>query len=39
MFTPAPRNRAVETLMKEQELGVLQYSGLTDSDTIADLGK
>jgi TolB-like protein len=36
VFTPVPRTRAIETLMKEQEF---QRSGLTDSDTIADLGK
>ncbi|MDR1901319.1 MAG: SUMF1/EgtB/PvdO family nonheme iron enzyme, partial [Treponema sp.] len=36
VFVPVPRTRAVETLMKEQEF---QRSGLTDSDTIAELGK
>jgi hypothetical protein len=36
VFTPVPRTRAVETLMKEQQF---QRSGLTDSDTIAELGK
>ncbi|MDR2096776.1 MAG: leucine-rich repeat protein [Treponema sp.] len=36
VFTPVPRTRAIETLMKEQEF---QHSGLTDSDTIAELGK
>jgi formylglycine-generating enzyme required for sulfatase activity len=36
VFTPVPRTRAIETLMKEQEF---QRSGLTDSDTIAELGK
>jgi formylglycine-generating enzyme required for sulfatase activity/TolB-like protein len=36
VFTPVPRTRAVENLMKEQEF---QRSGLTDSDTIAELGK
>jgi hypothetical protein len=36
VFTPVPRTRAIETLMKEQEF---QRSGLTDSDTIAALGK
>jgi tetratricopeptide (TPR) repeat protein len=36
VFTPVPRTRAVETLVKEQEF---QRSGLTDSDTIAELGK
>jgi TolB-like protein len=36
VFTPVPRTRAIENLMKEQQF---QRSGLTDSDTIADLGK
>ncbi|MDR1899787.1 MAG: SUMF1/EgtB/PvdO family nonheme iron enzyme [Treponema sp.] len=36
VFTPVPRTRAIETLMKEQQF---QRSGLTDSDTIAELGK
>ncbi|MDR0785512.1 MAG: hypothetical protein LBE74_06485 [Treponema sp.] len=36
VFTPVPRTRAVENLMKEQQF---QRSGLTDSDTIAELGK
>jgi formylglycine-generating enzyme required for sulfatase activity len=36
VFTPVPRTRAVENLMKEQQF---QRSGLTDSDTIADIGK
>jgi TolB-like protein len=36
VFTPVPRTRAIETLMKEQEF---QRSGLTDSDTIAEFGK
>ncbi|MDR1029457.1 MAG: SUMF1/EgtB/PvdO family nonheme iron enzyme [Treponema sp.] len=36
VFAPVPRTRAIETLMKEQQF---QRSGLTDSDTIAELGK
>jgi TolB-like protein len=36
VFIPVPRTRAIENLMKEQEF---QRSGLTDSDTIAELGK
>jgi tetratricopeptide (TPR) repeat protein len=36
VFIPVPRTRAVENLMKEQQF---QRSGLTDSDTIADIGK
>jgi formylglycine-generating enzyme required for sulfatase activity/TolB-like protein len=36
VFTPVPRTRAVENLVKEQQF---QRSGLTDSDTIAELGK
>jgi TolB-like protein len=36
VFTPVPRTSAIETLMREQEF---QRSGLTDSDTIADLGR
>jgi tetratricopeptide (TPR) repeat protein len=36
VFIPVPRTRAIEILMKEQEF---QRSGLTDSDTIAELGK
>jgi TolB-like protein len=36
VFTPVPRTRAIENLMKEQQF---QRSGLTDSDTIAELGK
>jgi len=35
-FTPVPRTRAVENIMKEQRF---QRSGLTDSDTISELGK
>jgi len=35
-FIPVPRTRAVENLMKEQQF---QRSGLTDADTIAELGK
>jgi TolB-like protein len=36
VFTPVPRTSAIETLMKEQQF---QRSGLTDSDTIAELGR
>jgi formylglycine-generating enzyme required for sulfatase activity len=36
VFIPVPRTRAIENLMKEQQF---QRSGLTDSDTIAELGK
>ncbi|MDR2210120.1 MAG: SUMF1/EgtB/PvdO family nonheme iron enzyme, partial [Spirochaetaceae bacterium] len=36
VFTPVPRTRALENLMKEQQF---QRSGLTDSDTIAEIGK
>jgi parallel beta-helix repeat protein len=36
VFTPVPRTSAIGAWMKEQDF---QRSGLTDSDTIADLGK
>jgi TolB-like protein len=36
VFTPVPRTSAVENVMKEHQF---QRSGLTDSDTIAELGK
>jgi TolB-like protein len=36
VFTPLPRTRAIENLMKEQ---AFQRSGLTDSDAMAELGK
>jgi TolB-like protein len=35
-FTPVQRTRAVENIVKEQQF---QRSGLTDSDTISQLGK
>ena len=35
-FFPVPRTRAVENLMREQQF---QRSGLTDADTIAELGR